>query len=230
MKVAGHRKGGVETYGAILGRRIGHGQSHGTAHSVGDAGATPCGSVHYEVTHVWIPKQTCTKHSCDPDAVFVEEMHSFMDDHQLRLLGWVHTHPPSAGGDAFLSSIDLHTACVAQKDDYNYVSVVVGATASEVFRLTDEHDESRTRNRVRTNGMAIIQACTVRDVAYAFYSPRLCIQSCHFAITRLSMCRERGHTITSAMKSKLLDLVSKGTMFGEKAAMPVIQSSSSSTT
>ena len=57
-----------------------------------------------KITHLIIPKQSGTSDSCITRNE--EEMHSYLEKHDLEYLGTIHTHPSQP---AFLSSVDLHT-------------------------------------------------------------------------------------------------------------------------
>merc|ERR1711860_180438 len=58
---------------------------------------------NFVITHVILPKQTGTSHSCSMSGE--EELIDYHIEHDLLTLGWIHTHPSQT---AFLSSIDLH--------------------------------------------------------------------------------------------------------------------------
>lgn len=56
------------------------------------------------ISHLVIPKQTCTSDTCETDNE--EEVMEFCEREDVMVFGWIHTHPTQT---CFMSSRDLHT-------------------------------------------------------------------------------------------------------------------------
>lgn len=56
------------------------------------------------ISHLVIPKQTCTTDTCETDNE--EEVMEFCEREDVMVFGWIHTHPTQT---CFMSSRDLHT-------------------------------------------------------------------------------------------------------------------------
>lgn len=56
------------------------------------------------ISHLVIPKQTCTSDTCETDNE--EEVMELCEREDVMVFGWIHTHPTQT---CFMSSRDLHT-------------------------------------------------------------------------------------------------------------------------
>ncbi|OLY77787.1 STAM-binding protein [Smittium mucronatum] len=71
-----------------------------------------CGTIDngiIKTTMLIIPQQTATSDTCTTEKE--EEILMLTSEHDLIVLGWIHTHPSQS---CFMSSIDLHTHCSYQ--------------------------------------------------------------------------------------------------------------------
>jgi STAM-binding protein len=97
------------------------------------------------VTDLVIPHQLSTSDTCT--TTNEEVLFEYIDQHELFILGWIHTHPTQS---CFLSSIDLHTQNSYQIMLPEAVAIVCAPQhdpAWGIFRLTDPP------------GMDIIKSC-----------------------------------------------------------------------
>lgn len=87
-----------------------------------------------------IPKQTATSDTCE--MTDESELFDFVDQHELMVLGWIHTHPTQT---CFMSSRDLHTHAGYQMMLAESVAIVCAPSKGDtthggdwgVYRLTD---------------------------------------------------------------------------------------------
>ncbi|KAG2388012.1 hypothetical protein C9374_000862 [Naegleria lovaniensis] len=99
---------------------------------------SPITPLYYQISHCFIPKQSCTADSCKA----LNEITVFNKQEELGLitLGWIHTHPTQ---DAFLSTIDLKTQYGYQCGLDEAIGIVYAPKAVRtpkmgIFRITDE--------------------------------------------------------------------------------------------
>lgn len=87
-----------------------------------------------------IPKQTSTSDTCE--MTDESELFDYVDQHELMVLGWIHTHPSQT---CFMSSRDLHTHSGYQMMLGESIAIVCAPSKGDtsvggdwgVFRLTD---------------------------------------------------------------------------------------------
>lgn len=97
-----------------------------------------CGKLQHNaffITHLAIPHQESTSDTCN--TTHEELLFSYLDEHDLFILGWIHTHPTQS---CFLSSVDLHTQNSYQIMLPESIAIVCAPRhepAWGVFRLTD---------------------------------------------------------------------------------------------
>ncbi|KAF2835848.1 hypothetical protein M501DRAFT_941132 [Patellaria atrata CBS 101060] len=87
------------------------------------------------VSKLVIPKQKSTSDTCE--TTDEEELFGYCDEHDLMVLGWIHTHPTQS---CFMSSRDLHTHCGYQVMMPESIAIVCAPARNPawgVFRLTD---------------------------------------------------------------------------------------------
>ncbi|KAK2174656.1 hypothetical protein NP493_786g01022 [Ridgeia piscesae] len=90
----------------------------------------------FTITHLVIPKQTCTPDSCSTHNE--EELFEYQDKFDLITLGWIHTHPSQT---VFLSSVDLHTHASYQLMMPEAIAIVCSIKFDDIgyLRLTSDH-------------------------------------------------------------------------------------------
>lgn len=97
-----------------------------------------CGKLQHNaffITHLAIPHQISTSDTCS--TTHEELLFNYLDENDLFILGWIHTHPTQS---CFLSSVDLHTQNSYQIMLPESIAVVCAPRhepAWGVFRLTD---------------------------------------------------------------------------------------------
>lgn len=107
-----------------------------------------CGKLQHNaffITRLVIPHQESTSDTCN--TTHEEMLFNYLDQNDLFILGWIHTHPTQS---CFLSSVDIHTQNSYQIMLPEAIAVVCAPQhepAWGVFRLTDP------------NGINIIKAC-----------------------------------------------------------------------
>lgn len=92
------------------------------------------------VSALIIPKQTATSDTCE--MTDESELFDYVDQHDLMILGWIHTHPTQT---CFMSSRDLHTHSGYQMMLAESVAIVCAPSKGDtshggdwgVYRLTD---------------------------------------------------------------------------------------------
>eukprot|EP00997_Jenningsia_sp_PLL12_P005129 NODE_2062_length_996_cov_84.625132_g1684_i0.p1 GENE.NODE_2062_length_996_cov_84.625132_g1684_i0~~NODE_2062_length_996_cov_84.625132_g1684_i0.p1 ORF type:complete len:261 (-),score=42.34 NODE_2062_length_996_cov_84.625132_g1684_i0:73-855(-) len=109
------------------------------------AGILRAGSFY--VSHVLIPKQTCTPDTCT--ALNEMQLFEYQAAHDLLTIGWIHTHPEM---DAFLSSVDLHTHAGYQSLLDEAVAVVCSPSKVPSYGIF----------RVANDALPILQRCDQR--------------------------------------------------------------------
>lgn len=108
-----------------------------------------CGKLErnaFFITDLVIPHQTATADTCT--TTNEEELFTYVDERDLFLVGWIHTHPSQT---CFMSSVDLHTHASYQLMLPEAVAVVCAPSSQPswaAFRLTDPP------------GIPVIRACT----------------------------------------------------------------------
>ena len=88
-----------------------------------------CGQLHKNAlfaTRLLIPEQVCTENTCD--TINEERIWEFCDEHDVLVMGWIHTHPTQT---CFLSSRDLHTHAVYQVQLPESVAIVCAPKFNE---------------------------------------------------------------------------------------------------
>lgn len=98
------------------------------------------------VTHLLIPHQKSTPDTCQ--TTHEEYFFEYLDQHNLVLIGWIHTHPTQS---CFMSSVDLHTQSSYQlmlKESIAIVCAPQSDPSWDIFRLTDP------------KGVDVIKKCT----------------------------------------------------------------------
>lgn len=107
-----------------------------------------CGKLQHNaffITRLVIPHQESTSDTCN--TTHEEMLFNYLDENDLFILGWIHTHPTQS---CFLSSVDIHTQNSYQIMLPEAIAVVCAPKhepAWGVFRLTDPH------------GIDIVKAC-----------------------------------------------------------------------
>lgn len=97
-----------------------------------------CGKLQHNaffITHLAIPHQESTSDTCT--TTHEELLFNYLDENDLFILGWIHTHPTQS---CFLSSVDLHTQNSYQIMLPESIAIVCAPQhepAWGVFRLTD---------------------------------------------------------------------------------------------
>ena len=92
-----------------------------------------CGQLYKNAlfaTRLLIPEQVCTENTCD--TVNEERIWEFCDEHDVLVMGWIHTHPTQT---CFLSSRDLHTHAVYQVQLPESVAIVCAPKFNEYVFL-----------------------------------------------------------------------------------------------
>lgn len=92
------------------------------------------------VSALVIPKQTATSDTCE--MTDESELFDYVDQHDLMILGWIHTHPTQT---CFMSSRDLHTHSGYQMMLAESIAIVCAPSKGDtshggdwgVYRLTD---------------------------------------------------------------------------------------------
>lgn len=92
------------------------------------------------VSALVVPKQTATSDTCE--MTDESELFDYVDQHDLMILGWIHTHPTQT---CFMSSRDLHTHSGYQMMLAESVAIVCAPSKGDtghggdwgVYRLTD---------------------------------------------------------------------------------------------
>ena len=92
------------------------------------------------VSALVVPKQTATSDTCE--MTDESELFDYVDQHDLMILGWIHTHPTQT---CFMSSRDLHTHSGYQMMLAESIAVVCAPSMGDtshggdfgVYRLTD---------------------------------------------------------------------------------------------
>ena len=96
------------------------------------------------------------------------ECWKYMEDRNLTILGFIHTHPTFS---AFLSSIDLHMAFQIQKDIPGAIAIVVSTRdgTEPIFRITPEGmnvlkqcNEAQDKHHDHNTDITIYSECSVR--------------------------------------------------------------------
>lgn len=98
-----------------------------------------CGRVvggEFHITDLVVPKQSGTSDSCT--AYKEEELFEYVEQHNLMVLGWIHTHPTQT---AFLSSVDLHTQLSYQIMLPEAIAIVCSPKFNDIqcFSLTPDY-------------------------------------------------------------------------------------------
>lgn len=97
-----------------------------------------CGKLNrnaFFITHLVIPDQESTSDTCQ--TTNEEKLFEYIDQNDLFILGWIHTHPSQT---CFLSSVDLHTQSSYQIMLPEAVAIVLAPKHEPswgIFRLTD---------------------------------------------------------------------------------------------
>ncbi|ANB11399.1 hypothetical protein AWJ20_4208 [Sugiyamaella lignohabitans] len=97
-----------------------------------------CGKLNrnaFFINYLVIPEQESTSDTCS--TTNEESLFEFIDENELFVLGWIHTHPTQT---CFMSSIDLHTQNSYQIMLPEAVAIVCAPSQQPsfgVFRLTD---------------------------------------------------------------------------------------------
>ncbi|KAK5092531.1 hypothetical protein LTR70_001889 [Exophiala xenobiotica] len=92
------------------------------------------------VSALVVPKQTATSDTCE--MTDESELFDYVDQHELMVLGWIHTHPTQT---CFMSSRDLHTHSGYQMMLTESIAIVCAPSKGDtsrggdwgVYRLTD---------------------------------------------------------------------------------------------
>lgn len=92
------------------------------------------------VSALVVPKQTATSDTCE--MTDESELFDYVDQHDLMILGWIHTHPTQT---CFMSSRDLHTHSGYQMMLAESIAIVCAPSKGDtyhggdwgVYRLTD---------------------------------------------------------------------------------------------
>ncbi|KAJ4387280.1 hypothetical protein N0V93_007869 [Gnomoniopsis smithogilvyi] len=87
------------------------------------------------ISHLVIPKQTCTSDTCETDNE--EEVMEFCEREDVMVFGWIHTHPTQT---CFMSSRDLHTQSgyqIMMPESIAIVCAPRSEPAYGIFRLTN---------------------------------------------------------------------------------------------
>ncbi|CAJ0626256.1 7034_t:CDS:2 [Entrophospora sp. SA101] len=90
---------------------------------------------YFTVTSLVIPKQTATSDTCS--MTNEEELLEYIEENDLLMLGWIHTHPTQT---CFMSSMDLHTHSAYQLILPEAIAIVCAPNKSPnigIFRLTN---------------------------------------------------------------------------------------------
>lgn len=80
------------------------------------------------MTDLIIPDQTGTPNSCNMDDDDVGALFTFVQERDLYVLGWIHTHPSQT---CFMSSVDVHTQFSYQALMPEAISIVVSPSPSQ---------------------------------------------------------------------------------------------------
>lgn len=104
----------------------------------------------YFVTNIFVPDQQGTSDMCV--TCNYEEIEQYVNNNNLLVLGWIHTHP---GYDCFLSSIDLHT-------QYSYQKLLPESIAIVYSGLSLPANERLKAFRVRDKYMDELEKCTLK--------------------------------------------------------------------
>ncbi|GAM83275.1 hypothetical protein ANO11243_012610 [Dothideomycetidae sp. 11243] len=89
------------------------------------------------ISHLVVPAQESTSDTCDTTEAGDAALFDYVDNAQLMVCGWIHTHPSQT---CFLSSRDLHTSVGYQVMLPESVAIVCAPSRDPgygVFRLTD---------------------------------------------------------------------------------------------
>lgn len=99
------------------------------------------------ITDLVIPDQNSTPNTCQTSNE--ELLLQFVDDNDLFILGWIHTHPTQS---CFLSSVDLHTQNGYQIMLPESIAIVVAPKSNPnfgIFRLSDPYGINLITNCAR---------------------------------------------------------------------------------